>query len=512
MIAEADKQLQWAHPVVRDWFLQRFGSATEPQEAGWPHILAGRTTLISAPTGSGKTLSAFLACIDKLVRKALNFELPNDVRVVYVSPLKALSNDIHKNLELPLKEISQLAGERGLKMAEIRVAVRTGDTLTSERQAMLRKPPHILVTTPESLYILLTAEKSRAILRNVETVIVDEIHAIADDKRGAHLSISLERLDALTAIKPARIALSATQKPIELMAQFIAGNGAPMPIIVEAGQRRQFDLAIEVPDLPLGPVVSNEIWDYVYKRISVLGNEHRSTLVFVNTRKQAERVAMNLTKLLGEEAVAAHHGSLSRKIRLAAERKLKNGEINVLVATASLELGIDIGFVDLVCQISSPRSIATTVQRIGRSGHWRGAIPKARLFALTRDELVELAALVRAIKQGDLDKLIVPEAPLDILAQQIVALCSAEDWQEDDLFALIRRAYPYGGLKRDDFDAVIRMLSEGFAGSRGRYGAFLMRDQVHHRIKGRRGARIAAITSGGAIPESSTFSVVVEPE
>lgn len=505
-------QLLWAHPVVRDWFLDRFGSATEPQIEGWPHILAEQTTLISAPTGSGKTLAAFLACLDKLVRKALSSQLANQVAVVYVSPLKALSNDIHKNLELPLKEISELSAQRGLKMDEIRVAVRTGDTLASERQSMLRKPPHILVTTPESLYILLTAEKSRAILGHVETVIVDEVHAIADDKRGAHLSLSLERLDALSAKKPNRIALSATQKPIELMGHFIAGDGAELPKIVETGHKRQLDLAIEVPDLSLGPVVTHEMWDWVYKRIATLANEHRSTLVFVNTRKHAERVAMFLTNILGEDAVAAHHGSLSRKLRLSAERKLKNGEIKVLVATASLELGIDIGFVDLVCQISSPRSIATALQRIGRAGHWRGAVPKGRLFALTRDELVELSALVRAIQQGDLDKLVVPSAPLDILAQQIVAICSVEEWNEDDLYALVKRAYPYRSLPRPEYDTIIRMLSEGISSQRGRHGAYLLRDQVNHKLKGRRGARITAITNGGAIPETATYSVVVEPE
>jgi ATP-dependent helicase Lhr and Lhr-like helicase len=504
--------LEWAHPIVREWFVNKFGSATEPQELGWPHILSGRTTLISAPTGSGKTLAAFLACIDNLVRRALDNQLSNVTEVVYISPLKALSNDIQKNLELPLKEISQLANERGFKMADIRVAVRTGDTPMSERQSMLKKPPHILVTTPESFYILLTAEKSRVMLRSTQTVIVDEIHAVVDDKRGAHLAISLERLDALTDKKPTRIGLSATQKPIEIVGQFLAGSYAPPPVIVNIGHKRTLDIAVEVPEVPLGPIVSNEIWENTYKRITELVNEHRSTLVFVNTRKHAERVAMSLTNLLGEDAVATHHGSLARKTRLAAERKLKNGEIKVLVATASLELGIDIGSVDLVCQISSPRSIATALQRIGRAGHWRGAIPKGRLFAMTRDELIESAAIVRAIQHGDLDQLIIPDTPLDILAQQIVAICAAEDWKEDDLFALIRGAYPYRELERDQFDRIITMLSEGIAGSRGRYGAYLMRDQVNSRLKGRRGARLAAITSGGAIPESNLYSVVVEPE
>src|SRR5215470_17868182 len=419
--------LAWAHPLVADWFVRRFGTPTEPQEQGWPHILGGRTTLISAPTGSGKTLSAFLACIDRLVVKALAGVLEDRTEVLYVSPLKALGNDIQKNLEGPLGEILQMAGERGLLMPPIRTAVRTGDTLMHERRAMLKQPPHILVTTPESLYILLTAEKSRAVLRDVATVIVDEIHAVADDKRGAHLTLSLERLEALTNRCPVRIGLSATQKPIEEIAHFLSGAGRPTPVVVNIGHRRHLDLAVEIPASELGPVASNEMWDEIYTRISELVRQHRSTLVFVNTRRLAERVAHNLAERLGEEAVAAHHGSLSRKLRLAAEKKLKNGEIRVLVATASLELGIDIGTVDLVCQISSTRAIAVALQRVGRSGHWRAAVPKGRLFAMTRDELVECAALVRAIRQGDLDRLMIPDSPLDVLAQQIVATCSTSN-------------------------------------------------------------------------------------
>ncbi|HSB75536.1 MAG TPA: helicase-related protein, partial [Terriglobales bacterium] len=377
---------------------------------------------------------------------------------------------------------------------------------------MLKRPPHILVTTPESLYILLTAERSRAILRDVETVIVDEIHAVADDKRGAHLSISLERLEGLTTRPPVRIGLSATQKPIEEVAAFLTGAGRPAPAVVNIGHKRQLDLAVEAPASPLGPVASNEMWDEIYDRISELVRQHRSTLVFVNTRRLAERVAHQLAERLGEEAVAAHHGSLARKLRLAAEKKLKSGEVRVLVATASLELGIDIGFVDLVCHISSPRSIAVTLQRIGRAGHWRGAVPKGRIFATTRDELMECAALIRAIRHGDLDRIIIPEAPLDILAQQIVAMCSAEEWQEDALFELLRRAYPYRELTRALFDEILTMLSEGIAARRGRYGAYLFRDRVNGRLRARRGARLAAITSGGAIPENALYTVVAEPE
>jgi ATP-dependent Lhr-like helicase len=525
--------IAWAHPLVAEWFVGRFGTPTEPQEQGWPHILAGRTTLISAPTGSGKTLAAFLACIDRLVRKALAGELTDRTEVLYVSPLKALGNDIQKNLEVPLGEILALAGERGLLMPEIRTAVRTGDTLAPERRAMLKRPPHILVTTPESLYILLTADKSRAILRDVETVIVDEIHAVADDKRGAHLALSLERLEALSHKPPIRIGLSATQKPIEDVAHFLTGSSygdeaRPDPVIVNIGHKRQLDLAVEVPPMPLGPIASNEMWEAIYDRLVALVEQHRSTLVFVNTRRLAERIAHQLGERMGEENVAAHHGSLSRKLRLAAEKKLKEGQVRVLVATASLELGIDVGTVDLAVQINSPRAIAVALQRVGRSGHWRGAVPKGRFFATTRDDLLESAALVRAIRQGDLDRLMIPESPLDVLAQQIVATCasaqglvsasnedagtSTDGWGEDELFALVKRAYPYRNLLRKTFDEILEMLSEGIAARRGRYGAYLHRDRVNGRLRARRGARLAAITSGGAIPDNSLYTVVAEPE
>jgi ATP-dependent Lhr-like helicase len=535
--------LAWAHPLVQEWFTERFSTPTEPQEQGWPHILAGRTTLVSAPTGSGKTLAAFLACINRLVCKALAGELHDRTEVLYVSPLKALGNDIQKNLEIPLGEILQTAGERGLLMPQIRTAVRTGDTLMKDRRLMLKRPPHILVTTPESLYILLTAEKSRAILRDVETVIVDEIHAVADDKRGVHLALSLERLEALTHRLPARIGLSATQKPIEDVARFLTGNSdpnhpRPEPVIVNVGHKRTLDLGVEVPSSELGPVASNEMWDEIYERIVQLVSAHRSTLVFVNTRRLAERIAHQLGERLGEENVAAHHGSLSRKLRLEAERKLKEGQVKVLVATASLELGIDVGTVDLVCHISSPRSIAVALQRVGRSGHWRGAVPKGRFFVTTRDDLAECAVLVRAIRRGELDRLIFPEASLDVLAQQIVACCAAaggpgdarrstadqsdlqtdgksklnDGWDEDELFALVKRAHPYRNLKRETFNEVLAMLSEGIASQRGRYGAYLHHDRINRRLRARRGARLAAITSGGAIPDNALFTVVAEPD
>jgi ATP-dependent Lhr-like helicase len=508
------ESLVWAHPLVQEWFVGRFTTPTEPQEQGWPHILAGHATLISAPTGSGKTLAAFLACIDRLVRRAITGELLDRIEVLYVSPLKALGNDIQKNLERPLGEIMQLAAQRGLLMPEIRTFVRTGDTLPAERQKMLRRPPHILVTTPESLYILLTAEKSRQLLRHVETVIVDEIHAVADDKRGAHLALSLERLEALACQKPVRIGLSATQKPIELVAEFLTGSDPKRTpaAIVNVGHRRKMDLAVEVPQSELGAVATTVIWDEIYDRLCELIQQHRSTLIFVNTRTLTERLAHNLADRLGEENVAAHHGSLSRKLRLSAESRLRNGEIRVLVATASLELGIDVGHIDLVCHISSPRQIAIMLQRIGRAGHWRGAVPKGRIFPTTRDELVECAALVRAIQSGDLDRLLIPEAPLDVLAQQIVAMCAAEEWRESNILQLARYAYPYRNLSEEEFERIIAMLADGIAAQRGRYGAYLHRDRVNGLVRARRGSRMIAVTNGGAIPDTSVFLVIAEPD
>jgi len=497
-------------PLVAEWFAMRFDCATEPQMLGWPEIRAGRNVLISAPTGSGKTLAAFLICLDRLVRAARHGELPNATEVIYVSPLKALSNDVHKNLEVPLAEIAELAAKQGIALAPIRTAVRTGDTPASERQKMGKHRPHILVTTPESLYILLTAEKSREMLRTVSTVIVDEIHAVADDKRGSHLALSIARLDALTEDtgKPQRIGLSATVKPIEEVAQFLA----PDARIVNVGHRREMGLAVEVPQDELGPVASNEMWAEIYDRVAQLILSHRTTLVFVNTRRLAERVAHALAERLGEDAVLPHHGSLSRALRLKAEARLKSGELRAVVATASLELGIDIGSVELVCQIGSPRSIAVALQRVGRSGHWIGAKPEGRFFATTRDELIECAGLVRAIRAGELDRLEIPEAPLDILAQQIVAETAARDWSEDRLFELVRSTYPYRNLSRSQFDAVVALLSDGITTQRGRAGAYLHRDQINGRVRGRRGARLAAITSGGAIPDNANYTVVAEPD
>jgi ATP-dependent Lhr-like helicase len=500
--------LTLSDPLVQDWFRSHFAGVTEPQELGWPEIRAGRDVLISAPTGSGKTLAAFLMAIDDLVRQSRAGELPEGTQVLYVSPLKALSNDIQKNLDVPLQGISELARERGIDLSAIRVALRTGDTKQAERQQMSKQAPHILVTTPETLYILLTTEKSREMLRSVKTLIVDEIHALADDKRGSHLALSIARLEHLCGHPLQKIGLSATVSPIEEVARFLSSKAK----IIQIGHRRKMELAVEVPRDELGAVASNETWEEIYDRVAELSRENRTTLVFVNTRRLSERVAHHLSERLGENAVLPHHGSLSRELRLTAEQRLKSGELKAVVATASLELGIDIGSVDLVCQIGSPRSIAVGLQRIGRAGHWVGALPKGRIFATTRDELIECAALVRAIRAGELDRIEIPQAPLDILAQQLVAACAADDWNEDDLFEMVRRAYPYRDLTRADFNSVIEMLSEGIATSRGRRGAFLHRDQVNGRVRGRRGARLTAITCGGAIPETAQYQVVAEPE
>jgi len=495
-------------PLVREWFEARFASATEPQLRGWVEIAAGHDTLVCAPTGSGKTLAAFLICLNRLVREARAGTLEDATQVVYVSPLKALSNDVQKNLDKPLAEIRELAARRGVELQPIRTAVRTGDTPMAERQKMGRKPPHVLVTTPESLYILLTAEGPRKMLRRVSTVILDEIHAVADDKRGAHLALSVARLETLCEGRPQRIGLSATVKPVEEIAQFLG----PRTHIVDVGHRRAMDIAVEIPRDELGPVASNEMWGEIYDRITQLILTHRTTLVFVNTRRMSERVAHALTERLGEGHVMAHHGSLSRPLRLKAETMLKNGELKAVVATASLELGIDIGTVDLAVQVGSTRSIAVALQRIGRSGHWVGAMPKGRLFATTRDELIECAALVSAIRGGDLEKIQVPRNALDVLAQQMVAACACETWEEDAFYALARGTYSYRDLPREDYEALLTMLSEGIATSRGRSAALLHRDQVNHRIKGRRGARLIAITSGGAIPENANYMVVAEPD
>jgi ATP-dependent Lhr-like helicase len=522
MELDASGALAAFHPAVRTWFERRFPAGPTPGQAGgWPHIRDGRSTLIAAPTGSGKTLAAFLVCIDELYRAAAVGEPVEDVtQVVYVSPLKALAVDIQQNLQAPLREIAGVAAEMGMFAPALRAEVRTGDTAASARAAMLRRPPNFLVTTPESLYLMVTAERSRERLHSVQTVIVDEIHAVARDKRGSHLTLTLERLQTLCEKPPVRIGLSATQRPISTIARLLVGagpdrddaDGNPKCAVVDIGHQRNLDIAIELPAGELEAVASREQLDDVLDRISTLVREHRTTLVFVNTRRLSERLAHLLAERLGDDVVAAHHGSLSKERRLRVETRLRAGELRALVATASLELGIDIGPVELVCQIASPRSIATFLQRVGRSGHSRGGTPKGRLFPLTRDELVECCALLAGVRGQRLDAILPPRVPLDILAQQIVAECAARTWKEDELFALVRKAAPFAEVTREQFDEVLDLVSDGIATGRGRAGAYVHRDRVNAELRGRRGARLAALTSGGAIPETGEYRVVAEPD
>jgi ATP-dependent helicase Lhr and Lhr-like helicase len=533
------------HPAVAAWFDRSFKAPTAAQAQAWPALKAGRNVLIAAPTGSGKTLAAFLAAIDALVRAGLEGSLADQTHVVYVSPLKALSNDIDRNLQVPLAGIRETLRAQGLPDVAIRSWVRTGDTPPGERDRMRRKPPHIVVTTPESLYILLGSASGRAMLATTRTVIVDEIHALAPNKRGAHLALSVERLEALCGATLLRIGLSATQQPIEAVARFLVGVGDPAAAldpkrtsgrtsgragaaashgiatrpraepactIIDTGHRRARDLALELPGSPLEAVMSAEVWEQVYARLAELIEAHRTTLIFVNTRRMAERVARQLSDRLGEPHVTAHHGSLAKERRLAAEQRLKHGQLKALVATASLELGIDIGEVDLVCQLGSPRSIASFLQRVGRSGHAIDGVPKGRLFPLSRDELVECTALLDSTGRGELDRVVVQDAPLDVLAQQIVAEVSAQDWSEDGLLALFRRAAPYQALASESFAALLAMLAEGFTTRRGRRGALIHRDGINRLLKGRRGARLTALTSGGTIPDNADYQVLLEPE
>jgi ATP-dependent Lhr-like helicase len=519
--------LELFHPAVARWFERTFPAPTEPQLQAWPEIKKQRHTLIAAPTGSGKTLAAFLSAIDDLVRLGVEGKLDDTTHVIYVSPLKALSNDVQRNLQTPLEGIQKELEALGLPEVNIRTLVRTGDTPASERTAMTKRPPHVVVTTPESLYILLTSEGGRRMLETARKLILDEIHAVVSDKRGSHLALSIERLEQLVrqhahasgAVNSSlvRIGLSATQRPIEEVARFLVGtaniNGDNVPncAIVDSGHARKLDIGVELTDSPLQAVMSGEVWEEVYDRLAQLIRQHHTTLVFVNTRRLAERVSRHLGERLGDENIAAHHGSLAREQRLSAEQRLKAGELSALVATASLELGIDIGDVNLVCQLGSTRSIASFLQRVGRSNHTVAGFPKGRIFPLSRDELVECAAIIDSVRRGELDRLEIPERPLDILAQQIVAAVAAEEWSEDDLFATVRRAYPYRNLERGQFDSIVRMLAEGFSTKRGRRSTYLHHDAVNKRLRGRRGARLAAITSGGAIPDTADYAVVLEP-
>src|SRR5262245_19734615 len=501
------------HPAVRDWFTTTLGEPTSAQLQGWESIARGQHTLIAAPTGSGKTLAAFLTAIDELIKEGSNQALPDEVRILYVSPLKALSSDIHRNLAEPRRGIRVAAENAGFAAPRLTAAVRTGDTTASERAAMLRTPPHILVTTPESLYLLLTAERSRHMLRTVRTVIVDEIHAVIGTRRGAHLSLSLERLQQIAGRPIQRLGLSATQKPIDEVARFLLGTcwSPESCTIVNEGHRRRMDLGVEIPRSSLDAVMSQEVWEEYYDRLTELVTAHKTTLVFVNTRRMAERVARHLSDRLGEDVVTAHHGSLSKETRLNAETRLKTGRLRALVATASLELGIDIGHVDLVCQIGSPRRIATLLQRVGRSGHTITGTPKGRVFPTSRDDLVECAALLRSINQGELDAIVPHDAPVDVLTQQIVAESATQEYHDDELFALVTRAWPYRELSRQAFDAVLRMAADGFDTRRGRRAALVHHDEVNHVVRGRRGSRLLAQVSGGAIPEVADYRVVLDP-
>jgi ATP-dependent Lhr-like helicase len=508
--------LDYFHAAVTRWFRQNFTAPTEVQRQAWPAIKDHQPTLIAAPTGSGKTLAGFMAAIDDLVREGLTHGLRNETQVLYISPLKALSNDIQKNLQQPLNGIRDALLEEGLPDVDIRAWVRTGDTPQGERQKARKQPPHIMVTTPESLYILLSSASGRDMLHTVRTVIVDEIHALAGSKRGSHLLLSLERLDALCRKTrqraPVRIGISATQKPIERMAEYLMGTHAPRCKIIDTGHVRQRDLAIEVTGSPLEAVMANETWGEIYQRLEELINSHRTTLIFVNTRRLAERAAHNLAERIGEEYVTAHHGSLAREHRLNAEQRLKAGKLKALVATASLELGIDIGDIDLVCQLGSPRSIAAFLQRVGRSGHAVHALPKGRLFPLSRDDLLECTALLDAIQRQELDQIVTPNQPLDVLAQHIVAEVSSGEWQEEELYKTVVQAWPYRNLTRENFSAVVDMLASGYSTKRGRRGAYIHRDVINGKVRARRGANLVALTNGGAIPDQFDYDVILQPE
>lgn len=502
------------HPAVATWFEKTFEQPTGVQTRAWESINSGQHTLIVAPTGSGKTLAAFLSVIDDLIRQGLEDKLQPVTKVVYVSPLKALSNDIERNLQIPLKGIRKELEKESKMPVDIRVMVRTGDTTTAERTNMLKHPPHILVTTPESLYLLLTSVNGRAMLSNVETLIIDEIHALVGDKRGSHLALSAERLEALTSKPLHRIGLSATQKPVQEVARFLTGSSDRFAgcRIIDAGHSRHLDLSVEVPRSPLTSIMANEVWEEIYDKLIGLIADHQTTLIFVNTRRLAERLSHNLNERLGPGRILAHHGSMSKDRRVDAENRLKNGSLKALVATSSLELGIDVGAIELVCQIGAPHSIASFLQRVGRSGHSVSKTPKGILFPLTLDELVDCVAILEAIRQGELDRIIIPEKPLDVLAQQIVAETAGAEYSDDELFSLVTKAYPYQNLTRSEFDDVVTMMAEGYTSRKGRRGALLYHDRINQRIKARKGARLTAIVSGGAIPDNFEFDVVLDPE
>src|SRR5215210_4764913 len=500
-------------PKTRAWFENAFAAPTPAQAAGWPAIASGGHVLIQAPTGSGKTLAAFLYGIDKL-----DATPGAGLRLLYVSPLKALNYDVERNLRGPL------AGIR----SELRVGVRTGDTSQKERRELLKEPPDILITTPESLFLMLTSQ-ARETLRGSETVIVDEVHAVAGTKRGAHMALSLERLDALLERPAQRIALSATQRPLEEIGRFVSG-GTPIQL-VDAGSRKPLDLEVVVPlddmrelgasrelaqpVLPDGVEMTSgyestarSIWPSIYPALLELVRAHRSTIVFVNNRRLAERLAVRLNELAEEEVARAHHGSLAREQRLVIEEDLKAGRIPCLVATSSLELGIDMGAVDLVIQVESPKSVARGLQRIGRAGHELGAVSKGRIFPKFRADLLESAVVARAMRGGDIEETRIPRNPLDVLAQQIVAIAVDEEVRVDDLHDLVRRAYPFSDLSRAQLENVLDMLagrypSDEFAELRPR----IVWDRSGGTIRARDGARRLAVTNAGTIPDRGLFGV-----
>jgi ATP-dependent Lhr-like helicase len=501
-------------PFVRRWFGQTFSEPTVAQREGWPAIASGCDTLIVAPTGSGKTLATFLWALDHLHRLGLEGRLGDRVYVVYVSPLRALNNDIEKNLREPLAGLRAAALADGLRPPEVRVAVRTGDTLAAQRQAMTRRPPHILITTPESLYILLTAERFRPALAQARFVIVDEIHALLGGKRGSHLALSLERLQALVearepGARPQRIGCSATVRPIEEALAFLTGATGREARVIDAGFSRALDLEVVAPVDDFLTASSDTIWDSALQQLAELVQAHRTTLVFAQSRRAAERLARDLNDRIGDGRVAAHHGSLSRRARLEAENRLKNGELQALVATSSLELGIDVGAIDLVVQVQSPRNVAAGLQRVGRAGHQLGSVSKGRILVTKGEELMEAAAVVRSIRERTLDRMVMPEAPLDVLAQQIVAAVAAESITVDVLYARFRQAAPYRSLGREDFMSVVQALSEPLPAEVKGVTPRLLWDRVNDRLHARRGSRFLALTSGGTIPDAGLYDVFV---
>jgi ATP-dependent Lhr-like helicase len=458
---------------VQKWFRSTLGEPTAAQRQGWPVIAAGQSTLILAPTGSGKTLAAFLACLDQLWRQG---PLPRGVRVLYVSPLKALNNDIHRNLQVPLEGVAETARQLGQPLPVLDAAVRTGDTSTAERQRLVRRPPHVLITTPESLHLLLTS-RARDTLRGVTHCIVDEIHALCPNKRGVFLALLLERLQALNPSGFVRIGLSATQRPLEEVARYLGGSDraadgrlTPRPVtIVDAGLRKDLDLRVVSPVEHFGPQPERSVWPAIYRLLGEEVRRHRSTLIFANNRRAVERLTANLNEV--EEIARAHHGSIALEERRQTEQALKDGRLPAVVATASLEMGIDMGAVDLVLQVESPGNVARALQRVGRAGHLVGHASKGRLIAKTTADLLEQAVLAHEMAAGAVEEVHCPQNCLDVLAQQVVAMTAMEAWEVPALYALVRQAYPYRDLSPQALEAVLEMVSGRYRFDRATGGA-----------------------------------------